>query len=98
MTFTNAGWDFVGDSNNDLDYWRMCVDDVGYPKLSWQFTPGDLLCSDGVGLVDLVYYCSHWLDTPCDDVNNHCYRTDLNHDGRNNLLDYLILTKNYLKN
>ncbi|MCP4709955.1 MAG: hypothetical protein GY869_15130, partial [Planctomycetes bacterium] len=98
-TFIDVGWDFVGPSEDDPnDYWRMCVDDLDYPKLSWQSTPGDLLCPDGVGLVDFAYYCAHWLDAPCDDSNNYCYRTDLNHDGRNNLLDYLILAQNYLKN
>ena len=97
-TYISAGWDFVGESaNGELDYWRMCVDDVEYPKLSWQFLDGDLLCPDGVGLLDLFYFFSHWLEENCEAANNYCGRTDLNYDGRNNLIDYCLLSGNWLK-
>ncbi|MHC5082989.1 MAG: GLUG motif-containing protein [Planctomycetota bacterium] len=34
--FTN--WDFLGESTNGTnDIWRMCADDVDYPRLSWEF-------------------------------------------------------------
>ncbi|KPK72097.1 MAG: hypothetical protein AMJ79_16035 [Phycisphaerae bacterium SM23_30] len=97
-TFINVGWDFVGESaNGDLDYWRMCVDGVDYPKLSWQFLKGDLVCPDGVDILDLAYWAAYWLDGNCDASNNYCRRTDLNYDGRTDLFDYALLSAHYLK-
>ncbi|NIP24596.1 MAG: hypothetical protein GWN67_09750, partial [Phycisphaerae bacterium] len=44
-TFTNAGWDFVGETDNGNDFlWRMCQDLVDYPRLAWEFTLGDFVC------------------------------------------------------
>lgn len=68
-----------------------------YPKLSRQFLEGDLVCPDGVGLMDLFYFVGHWLDIDCDAANHYCQRTDLNYDGLNNLLDYSLLSGNWLK-
>jgi len=43
------GWDFVGESaNGTSDIWRLCEDGTGYPRLSWEFTPADFDCPDGV--------------------------------------------------
>lgn len=62
-TFTNVGWDFVGEAGNGVkDVWRMCLDGVGYPRLSWEYSGGgDFDCPDGVGMEDLVYLCGRWL-------------------------------------
>ncbi|MEN6386474.1 MAG: GLUG motif-containing protein [Phycisphaerales bacterium] len=61
-TFTNAGWDFVGETANGTNnYWRMCADGQNYPKLSWDFKPGDFECPDGVNLYDLRVLVEHWL-------------------------------------
>jgi sugar lactone lactonase YvrE len=61
-TFTDAGWDFVGEAANGTDdIWRLCEDDVNYPKLSWQFALGDFNCPDGVDVNDLVVLCEQWL-------------------------------------
>lgn len=36
-TFTNAGWDFVGESaNGTADIWKMNADGLDYPRLSWE--------------------------------------------------------------
>ncbi len=35
-TFTDYTWDFLGeDTNGENEIWRMCVDGVEYPRLSW---------------------------------------------------------------
>ena len=35
VTFTDYGWDFVGeDINGTNDIWRMCADGIDYPHLS----------------------------------------------------------------
>lgn len=61
-TFTDAGWDFVGElANGTDDIWRMCVDGLYYPKLSWQFLLGDFVCPDGVEMSDLAALCEEWL-------------------------------------
>ena len=50
-TFTDAGWDFVGEgANGTEDVWRMCGDGIDYPRLSWEFSRGgDMDCPEGVG-------------------------------------------------
>ncbi|KPK76148.1 MAG: hypothetical protein AMJ79_07970 [Phycisphaerae bacterium SM23_30] len=97
-TFTNVGWDFVGETyNGDLDYWRMCGDDLVYPELSWQFLAGDLLCPAGVDILDLAYWAAHWLDVNCDASNNYCRRGDFNHDGCVDLFDYRFIAAHWLK-
>jgi hypothetical protein len=38
-TFTNAGWDFVGETTNGTDdIWYIC-EGVEYPKFIWQYVP-----------------------------------------------------------
>jgi len=60
-TFTNAGWDFVGETDNGTDFiWRMCRDLVGYPRLSWEFTLGDFVCPDGVEMKDFAILGAQW--------------------------------------
>jgi beta-lactam-binding protein with PASTA domain len=89
-TFTNAGWDFVGEIvNGPNDVWRMCVDGLNYPKLSWQFLPGDFVCPDGVDIFDLAAFSDHWL------LAGAPY--DINNDGIVNFLDFALLAENWLK-
>jgi hypothetical protein len=87
-TFTSAGWDFVGEMENGyLDIWRMCVDDIYYPKLSWQFPRGDFVCPDGVGYEDLLVFCDQWL------LEKLSY--DIKPDGIVNFLDYADFANNW---
>ena len=60
---TFADWDFVGEGGNGVeDVWRMCLDGVGYPRLSREYSRvGDFACGDGVGVEDLVYLAGRWL-------------------------------------
>ena len=39
-TFTDAGWDFVGESINGTDDIWNIVENVHYPRLEWEFVPG----------------------------------------------------------
>ena len=64
-TFTDAGWDFVGEVvNGPNDIWRMCVDGVNYPMFVWQFPSGDFECPDGVTLIDFSVFGEAWLSEP----------------------------------
>jgi len=68
-TFTDYGWDFVGETINSTEnHWRMCVDGVYYPKLSWEFPMMDFLCPDGVDFIDYSYFADCWdvNDPNCD--------------------------------
>ena len=74
-TFTDAGWDFVGESDNGTEnHWRMCVDDVYYPKLSLEFPMMDFLCPDGVDFIDYSYFANCWdvNDPNCDFDDSGC--------------------------
>ena len=63
------GWDFVGESaNGTSDIWRMCVDDVTYPRLSWEYSiNSDFTCPDGVNMIDFSILAQAWQSTPTDE-------------------------------
>ncbi|MHC4125818.1 MAG: CBM96 family carbohydrate-binding protein, partial [Planctomycetota bacterium] len=53
---------FLGESENGTaDIWRLCSEGLDYPKLSWQFQPGDFICPDGINLLDLGVLTDNWL-------------------------------------
>jgi len=95
-TFTNAGWDFVDETaNGTLDNWRMCLDGLEYPLLSWQFA-GDFTCPDGVDIIDLAFFSDRWL-TECGEYNNFCNYTDINYDELVNFYDFALSADYWLQ-
>ena len=79
-TFTLSGWDFLDDTNGTQDNWRMCINGVEYPRLAWQFTPGDIACFDGVDLLDFSVIAYNWMTDTSDpdfydnaDIDNSGY-------------------------
>jgi hypothetical protein len=96
-TFADAGWDFVGEvANGTEDIWRMCVDGVSYPLLSWEFTKGDLLCPDGVDFVDYSDLANRWQEVDCAAMNN-CDRADLDFSGAIDWKDLKIFCDHWLE-
>ena len=95
-TFTDANglWDFLGEAANGTDdYWRMCVDGVDYPRLTWEYVQdGDFACPDGVGFDDLQRFGDDWLLT----YSTPFYGADANGDKTVNFLDFAILADNWL--
>jgi hypothetical protein len=93
--FTN--WDFVGESTNGSnDIWRMCIDDVDYPRLSWEFAQnGDFACGDGVDIFDLQALAEHWLLTEITNPTVFSYACDANGDGVIDMADYAVLGENW---
>jgi hypothetical protein len=80
-TFTEAGWDFVGESVNGIeDIWSIC-EGTNYPRLAWQIPAGDFVCPDGITIEDFVFFIEHWGDDNCDPNNDYCQGTDLDFDG-----------------
>ncbi|MHC4069876.1 MAG: GLUG motif-containing protein [Planctomycetota bacterium] len=60
-TFTDAGWDFVGEViNGPNDIWDIC-EGTNYPKFVWQIPVGDFMCPDGVNMVDFAVLGEAWL-------------------------------------
>ncbi|NLH16583.1 MAG: hypothetical protein GX455_08390 [Phycisphaerae bacterium] len=95
-TFTDAGWDFVGEAaNGTTDVWRMCGDGIDYPRLSWEFSgSGDFACPDGVALEDLLYLAGRWLaGTP-----ESAGAADANGDGKVDLEELSLLSQYWLEN
>ena len=62
-TFTDAGWDFSGETNNGTENtWHMPFLTTGYPMLYWQRDiPGDLTGSYGVNIADFAAISDSWL-------------------------------------
>ena len=96
-TFTSAKWDFVDEAANGTnDFWRMCVDGVQYPLLSWQFIP-DFTCPDCVDILDLGFFVDRWLEGECNQANNFCSRADINYDAQVDFEDFAIFASYWLE-
>ncbi len=95
-TFTDAGWDFVGeDVNGTDDIWDIC-EGTNYPRLSWQFLAGDFLCPDGVNLIDFAVLAETWsLSSGQAGYNELC---DLIDDDTIDLNDLAVFAENWLCN
>lgn len=94
-TFTDAGWDFVGESTNGTnDIWTIC-EGVDYPMLTWQFVIGDFDGDDDVDFVDFAVFAAYWLEA---DSSFYCGGggTDLTNDGQVGLDDLREFTANWL--
>lgn len=92
-----VGWDFVSENENGTaDIWRMCVDGVEYPKLSWQFMSADFLCLDGVNFIDYTFFAKRWMDTNCGDSND-CDGCDLDFSDTVDANDLQIFCSHWLE-
>jgi len=96
-TFTDAGWDFVGELvNGPNDIWDIC-EGTNYPKFVWQIPAGDLVCPDGVTLVDFSVLGSAWYSEPSD--GNWDPNCDISEPNDNSIdeLDLRVFVGNYLE-
>ena len=95
-TFTDAGWDFVGETANGIDdIWRMCVDGVEYPLLSWQFVP-DFVCPDSVDFKDFAFFANHWMGDNCGGLDN-CDGADIDFSDKVDMADLQIFCQHWLE-
>jgi hypothetical protein len=97
-TFTDAGWDLVGEAvNGPNDVWRMCWDGGWYPRLAWQFYQwGDFVCPERVDLKDFSYLVARWGQTDCA-ANNNCDGADLDYSGVVDRVDLRMFSGLWLK-
>ena len=96
-TFTDAWWDFVGETANGIyDIWDIC-EGTNYPKLSWQIPPlGDFGCPDGVDFFDFSFFAGHWAEENCA-ASNDCDGRDLDLLGSVDIKDLRIFADNWLE-
>ena len=90
-TFTDAGWDFVGEDVNGLgDIWRASYVS-GYPILSWQKDiDGDVVGLYGVDLADFAVFAENWRDAAADPA------CDLDDNDTVDIEDLMISMDNWL--
>jgi len=94
-TFLEAGWDFVGETDNGTeDIWSIC-EGTNYPRFVWQIPVGDFVCPDGVTIEDFSFFMDHWLDDNCDSSNDYCQDTDLDQSGTVDVIDLEIFFENW---
>ncbi|MCX5632333.1 MAG: hypothetical protein NTW93_01435 [Phycisphaerae bacterium] len=88
-----AGWDFVWETANGTDdIWAIC-EDVNYPKLTWQFLPGD---SDNDKDVDFLDFGRPGLKWQQAETNLYCGGMDLTGDGWVDWEDIVIMCNHWL--
>ncbi len=94
-TFLEAGWDFVGETENGTeDIWSIC-EGTNYPRFVWQIAAGDFVCPDGITIDDFSFFMEHWLDDNCDLSNGYCQGTDLDQSGTVDVNDLEIFFENW---
>ena len=80
-TFLEAGWDFVGETDNGTeDIWSIC-EAANYPRFVRQIPVGDFVCPDGITIDDFFFLLEFWLNNNCDSSNDFCQGTDLDQSG-----------------
>ncbi|HOK65264.1 MAG TPA: GLUG motif-containing protein [Anaerohalosphaeraceae bacterium] len=98
-SFIGIGWDFLDETANGTnDCWRMCVNGVSYPLLTWSFSAlGDFACPDGVALADFAYLARHWLQSSCTQSNQYCGWADMSISGTVEVSDLAVFVENWLR-
>ncbi len=94
-TFTNAGWDFVGETDNGTDdIWTICKG-ADYPRLTWQFVIGDFDGDGDADFGDFALFAMRWHQA---DSSFFCGNdgTDLTNDDYNGFTDLKAFTDNWL--
>jgi hypothetical protein len=91
-TFTDAGWDFKGESANGTeDIWTICQGQT-YPRLVRKRMTGDFGGRDGVDMVDFAFFAACWRQDNC----GQCEPADLTENGDIDADDLKELTQNWL--
>ena len=76
----------------DFDlFWNQWAQSAGHER---QFS--DLAPDNTINSFDVSIFMGRWLDSDCIQDNNYCDRADINRDGRVDLIDYSLLSNNWL--
>ena len=92
-TFTDVGWDFVGETvNGTEDIWTI-NEGQDYPKQLWERV--NFVGWYGVDFLDYAFFANRWRDTDCAGSND-CDGVDLDFSGIVDIADLRILIDNWL--
>jgi len=95
VTFSDAGWDFVGEMENGTEnIWAIC-EGLDYPKLAWQFVIADYNGDGHTDFMDFCIFSQRWVGT---DSSFWCGAsgTDLTNDRFIDFEDLMVLAENWL--
>jgi len=93
-TFTDAGWDFVGEIvNGPNDVWTI-HETVDYPKHVWPLV--NFVGWYEVDFLDYAYFANHWQDINCG-VSNDCDGADLDFSDAVDWVDLKIFCDHWLE-
>jgi len=94
-TFTDAGWDFIGETANGTeDIWAIC-EGTNYPRFVYQIPQGDIVCPDGVNGFDFAVLARYWHETGCAALDD-CEGADIDLSGVVDFADVAVLGQNWL--
>jgi len=94
LTFTSAGWDFIGETANGTeDIWTI-KQLIDYPKLVWQAV--NFVGQYEVDFADYSFLAGHWLNSNCA-ASNDCNGTDLDFSGSVDATDLAIFCQHWLE-
>ena len=92
-TFTDYGWDFVGEkTNGPNDIWTI-HENQDYPRLVWDLV--NFVGSYEVDFFDYAFLARRWLDDNCG-ASNDCDGTDLDFSGSVDAADLKIFCNYWL--
>ncbi len=93
-TFTDAGWDFVGEIvNGPNDVWTI-HETVDYPKHVWKLV--NFVGWYEIDLLDYAFFANYWQDTNCGGAND-CDGTDLDFSNTVDAGDLKIFCDHWLE-
>lgn len=93
-TFTDAGWDFVGETlNGSEDIWTI-HEAVDYPKLVWPLV--NFIGWYEVDFLDYAFFANHWQDINCGDAND-CDGADVDFSDSVDWADLKIFCDHWLE-
>jgi len=94
-TFTDASWDFVGETvNGTEDIWAIC-EGTNYPRFVYQIPRGDIVCPDGVNSLDFAVLARYWHEADCAALND-CNGADIDLSGGVDFGDFGALAESWL--
>ncbi len=95
-TFTNRGWDFVGEKDNGTeDIWTI-DENLCYPRIFWQKLLGEFVQPKGINYLDYAFIAVHWMENNCANIN-YCDGADLDFSGKVDWTDLLIFTNHWME-
>ena len=92
-TFTDAGWDFVGEEGNGTDDIWSIHEGINYPVFVWEIV--NFVGWYEVDMLDFAFFADRWMNTDCGNWND-CDGTDINFSDSVDMADLVIFANHWL--